>query len=193
MESRPEGTAEVGDAEPASRFSRPFGTCVMANADPAVNCRAILKSPSGGWEATPSSSARGGAKRSRRRADLSNLALHAVGPARVATPPAVPDEPMAQERPLPARDELHQVFLDLLWLLLLRQPKPLREAGDVGVHDDPDIDAEGIPEHDVRGFPADAVEGDEFFHRVGHRAAVALDELAAASLDVLRLVAEKAR
>src|SRR5688572_20104841 len=28
-------------------FSRPFGTGATANADPAVNCRAIIKSPSG--------------------------------------------------------------------------------------------------------------------------------------------------
>jgi hypothetical protein len=30
-----------------SGFNRPFGTCEMANGNPAVNCRATLKSPSG--------------------------------------------------------------------------------------------------------------------------------------------------
>src|SRR5262245_19270273 len=61
-----------------------------------------------------------GAERARRRAELSNLALHAVRPARVATAPAVPDEPVAQERPLLPRDKLHQVFLDLPGFFLLR-------------------------------------------------------------------------
>jgi hypothetical protein len=28
-------------------FSRPFGTCGLPDVNPAVNCRAILKSPSG--------------------------------------------------------------------------------------------------------------------------------------------------
>ncbi len=32
---------------PFAGFSRPFGTCGMPNPNPAVNCRAILESPSG--------------------------------------------------------------------------------------------------------------------------------------------------
>ncbi len=32
-------------------FNRPFGTFPTANPNPAVNCRAIIKSPSGRWEA----------------------------------------------------------------------------------------------------------------------------------------------
>jgi len=30
-------------------FSRPFGTCAISDVNPAVNCRAIVKSPSGRW------------------------------------------------------------------------------------------------------------------------------------------------
>ena len=36
-------------------FSRPFGTCVLANVNPAVNCRAIVNSPSGRERAAPGS------------------------------------------------------------------------------------------------------------------------------------------
>jgi hypothetical protein len=52
--SSPEGTAEALpiDGNRIGRmtfdgFSRPYGTCGMADLNPAVNCRAILKSPSG--------------------------------------------------------------------------------------------------------------------------------------------------
>jgi len=36
-------------------FSRPFGTCGLSNANPAVNCRAIVNSPSGRELTTPGS------------------------------------------------------------------------------------------------------------------------------------------
>src|SRR6266487_2795846 len=36
-------------------FSRPFGTCGTANVNPAVNCRAILNSPSGREPPVPAS------------------------------------------------------------------------------------------------------------------------------------------
>src|SRR6266545_4470056 len=43
-------------------FSRPFGTCGMATVNPAVNCRAILNSPSGREIPAPASRRRRSAK-----------------------------------------------------------------------------------------------------------------------------------
>src|SRR6266487_550753 len=37
--------------KPSEGFDRPFGTFATGTLDPAVNCRAILKSPYGRWEA----------------------------------------------------------------------------------------------------------------------------------------------
>ena len=60
------------------------------------------------------------------------------------------------------------------------------------VHDDTDIDAECIAQNDIRRFASNAVELRQFLHRLRNLSAMALDEFAAAVLDVLRLVAKKA-
>ncbi len=52
------GTVDEGPSVPKGRlnefagFSRPFGTYAKTNSDPALNCRAILKSPFGRCEAS---------------------------------------------------------------------------------------------------------------------------------------------
>ena len=61
----------------------------------------------------------------------------------------MPDEPMAQQRPLAGRDQLHQVLLDLLRGRLPREPQPGGKPRHVRIHHDPDVQAKGIPEHDV--------------------------------------------
>jgi len=83
--SSPEGTAE-SPSQTWSRkrrmtfggFNRPFGTHVIANVNPAVNCRAILNSPSGRRLPAPPSW-----RRSRAGATISSCAL---ATARMLTP-----------------------------------------------------------------------------------------------------------
>ena len=67
----------------------------------------------------------------------------------------------------------------------------MRQPHRVRVHDDADDHAERVAEDDVRRLTPDAVKLDQFLNRARHFAAVALDEFAAAILDVLRLAAEK--
>ena len=86
--------------------------------------------------------------------------------ARVAHPPAVQDQPVAERGPLRLRDQLHQGELDLHRVVVLGQAEPAREPADVRV----DRDArrvEGVAEDDVRGLAADAGQRDEIVERCG--------------------------
>ena len=67
------------------------------------------------------------------------------------------DQAMAQLRPFFRREEFHQVLLHLHGVSLLRQSKSSAESADVGI-DNHAGDVEGIAEHHVGGFAADAGE-----------------------------------
>ena len=104
----------------------------------------------------------------------------------------MPDEPVAEEGPLGAGDELHEVALDFLGRGFFRQAEALGEPGDVGVHDDADVQAKGVAEDDVGGFAPDSSERGEGVHGARDFAAVALNEGGAAGADVFRFGAEEA-
>src|SRR6266404_1432997 len=109
------------------------------------------------------------------RAKTKNLAVMAIGFARETAPAPVPDEPVAPVRPMFARDQLHQVLLDLFRIGLARDPKPAGEPNDVSIHDDAFVLPERIPQHHVRRFPADARKPMQFFHGVRNAAAMLRD------------------
>ena len=111
--------------------------------------------------------------------------------ARIATAAAMPDEPVAEQQPVFLRQKFHQREFDFFRRPFSNQPEPVRQSHCVRVHDDADDHVERIAEDDVRRLAPDAVELDQFLHRARHFAAVALDEFAAAILDVLRLATEK--
>ena len=104
----------------------------------------------------------------------------------------MPDEPVTEQRPLRLRHEGHQFRLDFLRRLLFCQAQPLRQPRDVGVHDDADIDSEGIAQNNVGRLAPDAIQLRQLLHRAWHFTAVTDDEFVTTSPDVLRLVAEKA-
>src|ERR1022692_2079445 len=128
---------------------------------------------------------------SRRWTKFCDFTGTAIRPARVAAPPSVPDEPVAEQRPLIARHELHQLLLDFFRLRFFRQTETVREARDVRVHDHSDVDAKRISQNDVCGFSSDAAKLNQCFHRARNFAAVLFDERTAARLNVFRFVAEK--
>lgn len=118
--------------------------------------------------------------------------MGAIGVACVAAAATVEDELMAELGPVVLRDEFHEVLLDLFGIGFAREAEAVGEAAYVGVHDDADVDVEGVAEDDVGGLAADPVEGGEFLHCFGDIAAVVVDEFAAGGLDVLRLRAVEA-
>jgi hypothetical protein len=54
-----------------------------------------------------------------------NFAVGTIRLARVTATTSMPDEPVTPVRPMLARHELHQIELDLYWVLVFRQAKPL--------------------------------------------------------------------
>jgi len=117
--------------------------------------------------------------------------MRAIRLARVTAAAAMPDEPVAEQQPVFLRQKFHQREFDFFRRPLRDQPQPVRQSHRVRVHDDANDHVERVAEDDVRRLAPDAVELDQFLHRARHFAAVALDEFAAAVLDVLRLAAEK--
>ena len=127
-----------------------------------------------------------------RWAERFNFAVLTIRPTRDATAATVPDEPMTEQRPLLLRNERHQLRFNLHGVLLFREAETIGQASDVRVHDDTNVDVERVSQNHVRRLAPNAVELNQFLHRARHLAAVTFDEFAAARLDVLRLVAEKA-
>lgn len=72
----------------------------------------------------------------------------------------MPDEPMTEHGPLALRHEIHESQFNFNGIFLLRQPKPLREAGNVCVDDNAGIDVESISQNDVGRFSPDTAECD---------------------------------
>src|SRR5947199_2271554 len=108
----------------------------------------------------------------RRRAEVRHRADGAFGLAGLAGLPAVILEQQGEARPLLARQEIDQIPLDLLRVLLLGEEEPAGEALDVGVHGDPLVAAEGVPQHHVGRLPPHPGERHQGLHGVRHLAAV---------------------
>src|SRR5665213_379211 len=125
------------------------------------------------------------------RAKFLDFAVCAVGLARVAAAAAVPDEPVAEQRPVRLRHQHHQFLLQFYRVRSLRQPKTIGKPRDMSVHDHADIDAEGVSEHDVGRLAPDAGERMQFIHRARDFAVEFFHQRGAAGSDVFRLVAEK--
>ena len=101
------------------------------------------------------------------------------------------DQGVREPCPRVTRHERHQVALDLHRVLLGRQPEQGREPLDVGVDHDTFVLSEPGAEHHIRGFATDAREPHQLVHRVGHLAAVALDQRLGHPDDRLGLVPEE--
>jgi hypothetical protein len=93
----------------------------------------------------------------------------------VADPPAVEDQPVAQQRPLALVEERADLGLHLDRVVLRGPPEPPREPPEVRV----DRDAghpERVAEHDVGRLAPDARQRHEVLEPPGHLAVEALDE-----------------
>ena len=126
------------------------------------SCRSRVDSRTRRAEAVARLTAQPGERTSTRldgQRSLSDAAL-AARRARVADAPAVPDQQVREAVPVRARDEPHQVALDLHRILLPRQPEPLREPPHVRVDDDPLRVAE-LGGDDVRRLARDAGQAHE--------------------------------
>src|SRR3989449_5046480 len=99
----------------------------------------------------------------RARAQVAHDALLAFRPPRDAHLAAVQDQQVREHGPLVARQELHQVPLDLLGRVLAREAQQPADAVHVRVHDHALALPEPAAQHDVRGLAADAGEPDEVF------------------------------
>jgi len=103
------------------------------------------------------------------------------------------DEQVGEHRPDPAREELHQVLLDLDWRDLLREPHPTGQSLDVRVDDHAFVDPKGVAQDDVGGLAADSGKSGEFFHVAGEFTVMLVKEGVGHADQVAGLVAEKPR
>ena len=103
------------------------------------------------------------------------------------------DEEVGQEGPPLAGEQGHEISLDLHGVPLAREPQTVREPAHVGVHDDPLVQPERVPQDHVRGLPTHPQQGCERLHRIGDLSPVALDHGAGHPEKALRLVPKEAR
>src|SRR5688500_2753153 len=127
----------------------------------------------------------------RRRTEARNGAGLTARLARLADPPAVPDEEVAEHRPALPREQRHQVLLDLDRVLVRREREARGEPLHVGVDHDALVDPERVAEDHVRGLAAHAWKRRELVERAGDFAAVLAHHRAREADDVLRLVPEE--
>ena len=99
-----------------------------------------------------------------KRADVVQEADLALRTARVADLTAVLDEQMRQHRPTFAREQLHQILLDLHRVGLRGESEAMAHAPDVRIDDDALVLIEGVSENDVRGLSTDARQLHERVH-----------------------------
>jgi len=123
--------------------------------------------------------------------EATKFAIWAIGFARGATAPAVPDEKVAPKRPVILRDDFHQVFFDFDRVGVFGQTEALAQAGHVGVDHDAGFDAVGVAEDDVGGFASDAGQMGERFEVSGDFAVMEPDQSLGGGDEVFRFVAEE--
>jgi len=124
----------------------------------------------------------------RKWAEGLNCALGTVGLSSQADAPAVVLHQMTEAHPLFLGNDGGQVGFDFVRVGLLGEAETLGEAHDVGVDTD-GLPAERVAEHDVGRFSADAGQADEICEVVRDLPGESRDQLAAAVLDRLRLIA----
>src|SRR2546425_8870021 len=103
----------------------------------------------------------------------------------------VPDDLMREENPLLSRNDLHQVLLDLLWIVVLRQFQSSRDAMDVGVHDQTFGLAEPGAQDDVGGFAGHSWQREQVIHVLGNLAAELADDFSRRANNRFRFIAKK--
>ena len=126
------------------------------------------------------------------RAERGDDAALAIRISRGAYPSSVMDENVGEVDPVLLGNELHQFLLHLLRVLAVRETETVREAEDMGVHDEPHGDAESGSEDDVRGLAGDPGKRQKLFHRPGHLASKIGGDFRGRALDRFRLVPEEA-
>ena len=77
----------------------------------------------------------------------------------------MPDKQVTKEGPFVLRNKFHQVLLHFFGGFFASKTKAAREPANVSVHDDADIDIEGVAENDVRSLAPHSPEACQFFHR----------------------------
>jgi hypothetical protein len=117
--------------------------------------------------------------------------MRAIGFSGGATAPAVPDQPVTEQGPEVAREDGHELALNLFRLTLAGELQALGKAGDMGIDDDAVIELKGVAEHDIGRLAADAVELDESLHGLGDLAMVQVEEGLATPLNVAGFGAEE--
>ena len=123
-------------------------------------------------------------------------ARHRAGTARrvagVAHATAVPDQVVAQQRPVLLREQRADLVLDLHRVGLRGQAEPARQPAEVGVHGDA-RHPERVPEDHVRRLAPDAGERDQVHQPAGHLTVVPLDQRLGELEERVGLGAEEAR
>jgi hypothetical protein len=73
----------------------------------------------------------------------------------------MPDEPMAQQSPLIAREQLHEVVLNFQRIGILRQTEASGNPGDVSIDDYSFVDVKGVAQDNIGRFTADSGKSGE--------------------------------
>jgi hypothetical protein len=114
-----------------------------------------------------------------------------VGLAGVARPASEQDHRVRDVDPRAARQQVHQVALDLDRIVLRGEREALRDASDVRVDEDAFGLRRDVCDHDVRRLPRHAGERRELVDRERDLAAEVLDDLSGRADDRLRLLPEE--
>ena len=100
------------------------------------------------------------------------------------------DEERRDPPPVLSRQRAHEVLGNFVRILLPRESKPLCQTQHMRIHRDVRILPEDDRENDRGGFPSDAGEQCEFFHRPGHLPAMLREENTTELLNIFRLHSE---
>ena len=125
-------------------------------------------------------------------AEVFERTVDTLGLARDAELASVPYDLVGKKNPLLARDDAHQVLLDLLRVIVRGQLQAARDAVDMSIDDHAFSFLEPRAQHDVGRLACDAWKSEKLFHVIGYLAFIVGDDLFRGADDRLRLVAEKA-
>src|SRR5712671_7087105 len=104
----------------------------------------------------------------------------------------MPNDLMGEQNPFLARDHPHQVLLDILGIVILRELQPARNAMNVRVHDQTLRLAEPCSENYIRGLAGHSWESEQVTHVIGNSATEIIDDLARRPNHRLRFVPKEA-
>ncbi len=102
----------------------------------------------------------------------------------------MPDQPVAEPGPLWSGYQFLEILLNSDGIGLRGELQAIRQTSDMGIHDDSEIEVEGIAQHDIGGLSSDSRKGHQRIHIRGNDSAVESNQLDAGGLDVLCLVSE---